>query len=296
MTSTPRPGPVFLTGLPRCGSSWAGQVLSQGGRTRYVYEPFNHQWNRRLRGELRYLHYLPAGAEAPPALLQAARAAFKGRQTWRQQARAAYRGYWRDANRPRARLLIKDPTACLLSAWLQPLFEPQCVIVYRHPCAFASSVEQLGWNFQALRLRRQPLLMAEHLAPYEALLGSVRSDPWLSRGALWGATHRVLLNQAAQQAQWRMVSYEQLCLNPRAEFARLGDWLGLRLELDEKLFSASGANSLSDPGSTRRDSRRMPAVWQQRLSPGQADAVLGAAQAFDVGELLRNCTVAAGAS
>ena len=277
---------IFVTGLPRCGSSWVGQVLASSGQARYVYEPFNARWNRGLRGRTGYFKYLPAGARAPAHIEDAARRAFAGQQNVLQLARAAYRGYWSAATRRAGRVLVKDPTACLLSGWLARQFDPLCVVIHRHPCGFASSHDLLGWQPKIERLLHQPRLVRHHLQAYLPALEYARSDRWLAYGAFWGAAHRVLLDQAEAAGNWLLVSYEQLCLDSQREFAALGEFLDLPLDLSDHWFNAAPKHRRSDPGSTRRDSAVMASVWRERLSPMQIDAVLGAAAEFDLEALL----------
>lgn len=277
---------VFITGLPRCGSSWVGQVLASAGCARYVYEPFNAQWNRSLKGRLDYFQYLPLKCKPPQHVLRAARRAMAGRQTPHQLARAAYRGYWRAANGARTRILIKDPTACLLSGWLTHNFDLQCMLIYRHPCGFASSHARLGWALSTERLLQQPRLMRQHLGDYVDTLEAVRTDPWLTLGAFWGAAHRVMLNQARQAGNWLLMSYEDLCLDPQTQFAAIGQFVRMPLHVNETMFRSQNEEGREDPGSTRRDSARMASIWRSRLTPLQADSVLGAARAFNVDQLL----------
>ena len=61
----------------------------------------------------------------------------------------------------------------------------------------------------------------------------------------------------------------------------MAEKLGLELSHDalEKTESLSAEDS-DDSGSTRRKSTAMPDIWQQRMSPGEVDAVMGIVSEF----------------
>lgn len=268
---------VFVTGLPRCGSSWVGEALSDVLTARYVYEPFNPYWAPRLRGRLAHFRYLGPQARPRGIIGHTGERAFAGRQGARQLARACYRGYLSATVRRRGPVLVKDPTACLMTAWIANRFRPRILILYRHPCGFASSLAQLGWDFNIDRLLAQDKLMKRHLAPYESALRASRGDTWLRRGAFWGALHRVFLDQLNRGNDWVIWPYESLCANPDAQFAAIARRLGLPAtgSAPETTHARTGARR--DTGSTRRPSESMADVWRKRLTPGQVDAVTGAA-------------------
>ena len=123
--------PVFITGAPRCGSSWVGEVLGNCGDIRYVYEPFNHKWVSALRGNLTHFTYLNGAAS--PFIAGIGENAFQGRQGWKQLGRAVYRGYLSAATRTASNVIVKDPTASMMSAWIAEQFNARILIVMRHP-------------------------------------------------------------------------------------------------------------------------------------------------------------------
>lgn len=276
--------PVFITGMPRCGSSWVGAQLGRAPRIRYVYEPFNGQWSPALRGRLGHFLYLPREASAAPALEAAAERAFAGRQSWKQLARALYRGYAGAALRPAGRVLIKDPTAVLMADWLAERFGARIAVIVRHPCGFASSIAQLGWTFRLERLLEQERLMADHLREFEDTLRYAATDPWLARGAFWAAIHTVLADQLARHEHWRLCRFERLCEDPPGEFKALAQSLDVDWAPGPARARVS-ARSRLDPGSTRKDSAVVANAWKQRLSPAQKEAVLGVAREFPLRDI-----------
>ena len=268
--------PVFITGAPRCGSSWVGEILGSCINTRYVYEPFNHRWIPALRGQLPHFTYLDEQSMVTGVVQQTADGAFQGKQSGKQLARAAYRRYWAAATRSASQVVIKDPTAPLMSAWISKQFNAQILFVMRHPCGFASSLDALDWKLGVTGLLRQKSLMGCHLDPFRDVLNRAKNDKWLTRGAIWASIHVVYTNQAKTHPDWLLFKYEDICNDPSGQFTSMATKLGLELSRGalEKIESLSTAES-KDPGSTRRKSKAMPSVWQQRMSDGEVDAVMG---------------------
>lgn len=271
---------VFVTGMVRCGSSWVGRVLAGGAGTRYVYEPFNPSWSPQLKTHWRQFTYLGENDPAPARLASVADAAFAGRQGLKLRGRALYRGYLWSTLRPARRVLVKDPTACLASPWLHAHHQPRMVLITRHPCGFASSIDLHGWQVRLRTLLRQPRLMDDHLGAFEDLMVRAEKDDWLRLGAFWAAVHLVLGKWWQRHPDWTCVRYEDLCREPHAAFARLADNCGLAFSARALANTVSGKGDPADSGTTRRDSTGMQDVWRQRLSPMQIDAVMGMVQAF----------------
>lgn len=273
--------PVFITGVPRSGTSWVGQALGNCTGVRYVYEPLNLDWVPTLRGEVSHFKYLNTMSKASPKIQRVADDAFRGLQSRRQLLRAAYRGYWRAATRSAHRVVVKDPTAPLMAAWVAKQFNAKILVVLRHPCGFASSLEKLDWQVRIDYLLRQKTLMSNHLGRYEDILRVAMKDKWLGRGAFWGAIHKVLCLQSVAKSDWYFWKYEDLCRHPLKQFSELTG----KLKLPETSFDLNesrigNTNKGQDSGSTERNSILMPGVWRQRMSRGEIDAVMGAVDEF----------------
>jgi len=275
--------PIFITGAPRCGSSWVGEILGNCINTRYVYEPFNHRWIPALRGKLPHFTYLGEQSAVPRVVQQNAENAFMGLQSWKQLTRATYRSYWAAATRAANQVVIKDPTASLMSEWIATQFNVQILFIMRHPCGFASSLEALGWKLGVNGLLRQDALMQDHLEPFRDVLNQARNDKWLTRGAIWASIHLVYTKQMETHPNWRLYKYEDLCADTVRMYASIAQRLSLKLSHDalKKIQSLSATDSI-DSGSTQRKSKAMPDIWQQRMSPGETDAVMGIVSEFEL--------------
>ena len=259
--------PIFLTGLPRCGSSWIGERLSRTPGVRYRYESLNLHWAPALAGTLGHFRYQRPGTRAPASLEQAVDRAIAGDQSWKQRVRAVARGYGSAALRRSGRLVLKDPTAVLLAAWLADRHPLQVAVLHRHPCGFAASIRHLGWPIRLQRLLAQPELVADHLEDHRDTLRAALGDPLAALGGFWAATHRVLLREAGED--WVFASYERLCLDPETAFAELSD----RLRLD---LPAPGGSTRHRGGaaSTTKDGRQVALAWRRQLSREEQERVM----------------------
>jgi len=126
--------------------------------------------------------------------------------------------------------------------------------------------------------------MRDHLEGFREVLNNAGNDKWLTRGAIWGAIHTIFAHQMKQYPEWRLLRYEDLCADPVGQFKTLAEEFGLELNhrTQQKIAALSATNS-TDSGSTRRNSRLMPEIWRQRMSPGEIDAVMGIVGEFGLG-------------
>jgi hypothetical protein len=246
-----------------------------------VYEPFNDSWMPVLSGHLSHFTYFNGDLNASPVVQTVADKAFRGLQGRKQLVRAAMRGYWSPATRSASRVIVKDPTALLMTEWIAEQFKAQILIVMRHPCGFASSLDALNWPFDVNTLLHQENLMQDHLEQFEGVIRCAEDDKWLTHGAIWASAHTVFARQMKVHADWHLCKYEDLCNDPAVLYTSLAQKLGLELSHHalNKIQSLSVTDS-SDSGSTRRNSKAMPDIWQQRMSSGQVDAVMGIVNEF----------------
>ncbi|MEP0201390.1 MAG: sulfotransferase [Halioglobus sp.] len=274
---------VFVTGAPRSGTSWLGEILAKCARAKYVYEPFNAHWNPKLNKHLLHFQYASSSTAVSEDVAEVAARAFEGKQSANQVMRAIYRGYWNTLGSSKSLVLVKDPTAVLMTDWISHRTHADVLIIVRHPCGFASSISALDWNLNVDHLRVQENLMQDFLGPYEDLLIRARNDPWLTLGAYWSAIHVVLFEQLQTNRDWQVCKYEEMCRDPLGQFSIISEKLGFNVprgnwNMLEK--STTTQHYSRDPGSTRRESARMPDKWRKMLSPHQIDAVEGMVREF----------------
>jgi len=277
---------IYITGAPRCGSSWVGEILGGLRNVRYVYEPFNFSWVPSLQGEFTHFEYLDASSQGVnQQLIAVADRAFNGHQSGKQLFRAAFRGYATSVLGKRSAVIVKDPTAPLITDWVAQRYHALPLIIVRHPCGFSSSIGELGWRLTTRQILRQKKLVRQYLGEYEATLKQAESDVWATRAAIWCAIHTVLLAQLRRNPSWLLHSYESICEDPVPKFSAIAAELGLEWtdKGEEKVLFKSGKHDL-DSGSTNRVSKLMPDVWQQRLSPAEVDTILEVCDRFGLAD------------
>ena len=148
--------PIFVTGANRSGTTWMGNVLSQAADVAYVHEPFSPSLDPAVsriptRAHFTYGTTLDSVQRAALDRLLAGR--LPNPSGWRRDITAwkpfgmGVREVGRALGRRRRRVLIKDPTACLLSPAVQAATGGPVVFMVRRPEAYVSSITRLGWGF-----------------------------------------------------------------------------------------------------------------------------------------------------
>lgn len=271
--------PIFATGVPRSGSSWLGAVFSTASRLRYNFEPFNPSGHPYLTRRHVYLRE----ADDDPSIRRAAESVFAGKLRFRQLLTAFKQGYGWSTIRPADRVLVKDPTAHLMAEWIAHNYQADILIIFRHPCGFASSIYRLGWPADAALYLQQPALLEDWLHPYESLIRDSLPDFWRRVAAFWGATYTVLHGQLQRHDDWHSVLYEDLCLDPKAQFGKLFKALGMTpTPATWRMLEQSTTSPDDSATRTRRQSRSMIDIWKERLTPEQVDTVMEVVRQFNL--------------
>ena len=253
---------LFLTGLPRSGTSWAANALTRALGAHLDFEPFN--WKTKQDEGLKRWHMVQLTEPEPEfdAIVERTR----------------------DDERPH---VVKDVHTCLaLERWA--VVHPKVVILVRHPCAVAASWQSLdypiGWQTEILL--SQPALTEGVLGPFVDHLRPT-GDFWFDLGAYWGAAHACMLRLAEGHEDWAVVTHESLCTGDPAAFRPALEGL----PGDENALAGFLAEADADPDSDDayaifRNTRQEPDKWRTRLDADQQAAVLRGAEPFGVAQQL----------
>jgi hypothetical protein len=281
--------PILVTGSPRSGSTWIGNVLALAPGTGYLHEPFNTECPPGIcRAGLGYFAYVTEGNEAGYlAALQdtlawhySSVAGIRRLRTARDAGRLARDYLYFDLMRRRhARVIVKDPLAIFSADWLARRFDTEVVVVIRHPASFVASMRAAGYLANFALIARQPQLLADRLGPYAdriAAAAPTRSNGIEAITLLWTVIHHHIARLQDEHPEWSFVRHEDLSLDPVGRFASLFS----RLDLD---FSPAVRTSLgrftTGPGPlgrlslfankrrTFRDSREATTRFRERLTP-----------------------------
>lgn len=282
----PVPGaPILVTGMYRTGTTWVGAMLSAAGLWP-IHEPFNP--NQGLwRDELAYA---PAADPRPDIDRLVSELIAGGHES---VVRIPYADRWFSPLRavpstPR-RLLVKDPSAALLSEYLVRRHGMRALVVYRHPGAVAASFVRLRWPTGRLvgRLLASNRLMEDWLAPraptMEAAIG--RSD-WFSGAVLYGCLAEVLLGMEGRNKSMTGLSFEDLCGAPVERFRELHGALGIPWNervrrAHERMTEVPEPEPAPRPHGVRRPSAAMADQWRAEVSERACAEVRDAWERFD---------------
>lgn len=282
--------PILVTGAPRSGSTWVGNILALDRRSGYIHEPFNKHCPDG-RCQARFAHsftYVTPATEAPYlaalrdtlAWQYSTRAELKSIRTPRGLARMARDlSYFHIMRQRHARVILKDPLALFSADWLAQRFGAQVVVVIRHPAAFVASLRAAGWHrVRFAMFRDQPQLMADRLAPFaDEVAAAVETTPdAIDAGVLlWKLLHHHIHLLRQEHPDWIFVRHEDLSRDPVAGFRRLFDRLGLEFsdEVGRSLFRSSTETALTSRLSlfgtrrrTVRNSRDNVTAFRKRLT------------------------------
>lgn len=290
--------PILVTGAPRSGSTWLGNVLSLAPDVGFVHEPFNQGCSQGLcraafphsfvhvteANEARYLEPMRdtlAWRFSPGAELRAIPT-----RSEPQPPRALARlvrdyAYFEQMRRKRARMVIKDPIALFSADWIARRFGAKVAVIIRHPAAFVASMRAAGFvmNFEAFR--RQPSLMAGRLAPFADEIRAAAPHPSPSIEAntlLWRILHHHIDLLRAEHPDWIFVRHEDLSHDPMGRFPPLFAALGLPFTAEVEAGLAQftrdrpALGRFSIFGTRRRTMRSSEAsthAFRERLAPDE---------------------------
>ena len=282
--------PVLVTGSPRSGTTWVGQMLATAPQLYYIHEPFNpdHRPGRGVcnvifrsyqtyiteANEQQYLkpirRMIQGRYDLPAAVLEC-RSLADIRKAWARKKQ--FDQYRLQGMRP----LIKDPIALMSAGWLARRFDLNVVVLIRHPAAFVASMKRLNWGFDPSRwaLSQQGLL-SDYLAPLEDELRRLEGQPAdiIDQASLfWKTAYHVVSRFMQEFPDWIFLKHEEISQQPLTSYEQLFSRLGLTFtpEVQARIREHSNASNPSHASGTEKliklNSRKVISQWKQALSP-----------------------------
>lgn len=269
---------IYLTSLPRSGSTWAGQAIAAALNSRMINEPFN--WLRYPDRKPFHMQFLPGNTQKH-AMLDIITCTLNS-------PNKGINDLWYGKFK-----VIKDVHSCLALEYIWESLHPHILVLIRHPCGMAVSWSKLGLEieFRLDLLYSQPSLVDEFLEPYRDHIYSNR-DYFFQIGAYWGATYLVLLKLAQKYPEWQWATHEALCIDTEQRYRQ---WLtDARIHLTKKnikrlrRFISKHNRDSQGNYSAARITALEPEKWKHVLNPNQIKNCLSGAAPFGLLEKFYN--------
>jgi hypothetical protein len=291
--------PILVTGAHRSGTTWVGKTIAASPSIGYIDEPFSPILRHYNPGVCNVNYdfwwmYITKENEIP--FYNAISATMDFRYNFIAQVlriiknkcgiRTLIKGYssfFINRNIYHARPLIKDPIALFSAPWLAERFNMKVIILIRHPAAFVSSIKRMNWPHDFANFLNQPLLMKDHLAPFEKDIKThieTKLDIIDDAILLWRMFYFFINKLRQTHKNFIFTRHEDLSLNPVEEYEKI--FSRLNIDFTEKiknfiLNSTRSSNPAEAPAGIehhlKRNSKENIKNWKNRLSVSEINRV-----------------------
>ncbi len=277
--------PILVTGAHRSGTTWVGRMLAADADTAYISEPLNVLHRPGVfRPKVKYWYQYICKDNAAEFLtgfhnlldydyfLWDEIRSLRSRRDFLRMGRDFMIFY--NALMRGQRALLKDPFAVFSIPWFAEQLDCQVVVTVRHPAAFASSLQRLGWSFDFNDLLNQPLLMRDHLGMFAESMRAIPADDVIGQAALlWKMIYDTVHKFSQTNPAWLVVRHEDIARDPVNRYRELYAKLGLDFTPRvEKVITTSSSSenptelTLKKTHSVKMDSAASIKNWRKRLS------------------------------
>lgn len=284
--------PILITGAQRSGTTWFGQMLHVEG-TRLYHEPLGRYGVLWHPDE----NYAYSDGVDREGLYNRLDTILSGREWntfnwphWNPKQRTTTRlSPVRFLGMERGRVIIKDPTACGMLEVITSRCPMEVVMIFRHPCGYASSLKKLNWNpdRRLQTLFDHPAFADHELARFRELYKGGRISEIEKYVLQLGLLYTLLFAFKEKYSAVRAYFYEDLAAEPVSAYRGVFQDLGLRYtDGVRKLHSAlsrSGSNGEIDRHAVQRESAQYVGIWKNRLSEQEVTLIRKMWDRFDFG-------------
>lgn len=267
---------IYVTGIPRSGTTFIGHILSMPISADYIHEPFNpvcgivgvnQQFLYGGKGssnemEIRYLvNNLKKYAFSLKTAFYPEDGPLRRMVKYFIGSRGPF--YFRLAklNPFHDTGIVKDPIGCFLTKFLVEEFGFKAVVVIRHPVGVVSSFLNLGWKAEKMlrSIYSQPKLVEDYFSDETDFFSRNMKNPIDAVSALWRAIYKVLFIYARGNKNIMLITHEEICKTPLKSFRGLYSRFNLpwSQRVEKKILYLTLAHGKAEKGSNRvQDFRR----------------------------------------
>lgn len=275
--------PILVTGSPRSGTTWVGRMISLAPSVRYIHEPFNisrrscacgvkfDHWFYYVskENEANFREHIEHTIGLPTNIFNLLNVISEIRTTKRLRLLRNYAKSFLIA-----RPLMKDPLAVFSAEWLASAFDMNVIVLIRHPAAVVSSYKRLNWAHPFSHFLDQPLLMEEHLFPFEAEIRDFANNEYdlIDQAALlWKLIHYMIIKYQHIYEDWIFVRHKDLSRDTVSGFQTIFKKINLAFseQIKDTIRDFSYAAHRIEPEnhySLRRNSSLNIWDWKSRLT------------------------------
>ena len=269
---------ILVTGAPRSGTTWLGELLSASRDYCVVFEPIVILTRRGMIKDADWADHIEADSNWTEGKKLFGKL-FEGRGV---PAHAFVHNSPADLMRCRS-LVIKSINANRLLPWLSMNFKIKgMVLIIRHPCAVVASLKKHMKDLPrkvSLRGQRYVIKNLPHLADYVRGLQTVEEI----YAVRWCCSHYVPFRYSKRDS-WIEVSYEKLVLSGPEELRRIHSALGL--SCPDKAIAHLTSSSLTSHNwsvdHNRVEPQKRLSNWKNILDKQQIRRILSVVEAFGI--------------
>ena len=286
--------PILVTGSHRSGTTWVGKIIAKHPSVAYIHEPFCVQWCRAGICSAKFPYWFTYITKENETIFYEH---IKNTITFRynimeelktlknlKDIMRMLRDYTISAiyRYRKTRPLIKDPIAIFSAEWLASEFNMDVIVMIRHPAAFAYSLKRKNWTFRFSNFLEQPLLMRDHLYPFEDIIkeyADKEHDIIDQAALLWNLIHYIIIKYKEKNDDWVFLRHEDISKDPLLGFQIL--FKKLNIELSEHIRDiikvyCSSENPVEQPKnskSLKRNSKSIISNWKTQLTIPEIDRI-----------------------
>ena len=218
---------ILLTGSPRSGTTWLGQLLEQYTSQKMVFEPLSLTYCERFKNlGFSWRQHIPEDEKWDAAKVEFERL-FLGEylNPW-------MLSYTNPQNLDQSSFFIfKFVRANLVLPWLikEFSFATKPIHLVRHPFAVSASQIHLAWDKKSKNEVVLNKFDQQYQEKFQHLLDK-EMTPMQHHVLRWCLDNVYLLNHPDRNEKWVTVFYEELFLNPEQEFERMIKEMGLKMD------------------------------------------------------------------